>query len=53
MRNDAIDIVPLTGHMGAEIHGVNLCKPLNDQEFETIHRALLEHLVIFFFVTNR
>jgi len=47
-RNDVIDIRPLTGHMGAEIHGVSLGQPLDAEIFERIHQALLDHLVIFF-----
>lgn len=48
MRNSGIEITPLTGHIGAEIHGVDLRTPLDDETFETLHGALLEHLVIFF-----
>jgi len=43
-----IDVVPMTGAIGAEIFGVDLSKPLADDVFEEIHRAFLDHLVIFF-----
>ena len=48
MRNDNIEIKPLTKVIGAEIHGVDLSKPLDDESFDVIHGALLEHLVVFF-----
>jgi taurine dioxygenase len=48
MRNDAIEVKPLTGHIGAELHGIDLRQPLDDGALERIHAALLEHLVIFF-----
>ena len=48
MRNIGIEIRPVTPAIGAEIHGVDLAKPLGDGTFETLHSALLEHLVIFF-----
>lgn len=40
--------MPLTGAIGAEISGVDLSKPLADDVFAEIHRAFLDHLVIFF-----
>jgi taurine dioxygenase len=43
-----IEIKPLAGSLGAEIHGVDLSKPLDDQTFDKIHQAWLDHLVIFF-----
>jgi taurine dioxygenase len=38
----------IAGALGAEISGVDLAGPLDDQVFAGIHAALLEHLVIFF-----
>ena len=43
-----IEIKPLAGSLGAEIHGVDLSKPLDDQTFDKIHQAWLDHIVIFF-----
>jgi len=43
----SIDIKPLTGAMGAEIHGVDLSH-VDDRTFDAVHRALLDHGVIFF-----
>ena len=48
MRNDPFEIRPLTPGIGAEIHGVDLCTPLDDVTHERIHKALLDHLVVFF-----
>ena len=43
-----IDIEPLTPMIGAEIHGVDLCQPLDDRTFQRVHDAWMEHLVVFF-----
>ncbi|MCH9674115.1 MAG: TauD/TfdA family dioxygenase [Gammaproteobacteria bacterium] len=48
MRNDQVQVRPLTGVIGAEIEGIDLRKPLDDEAYERIHGALLEHLVVFF-----
>jgi len=43
----AIEIRKLTPNIGAEILGVDLSKPLDDRQFQEVHDALMEHLVIF------
>jgi alpha-ketoglutarate-dependent taurine dioxygenase len=43
-----LDIRPIAGALGAEIHGVDLAGPLDDGVVAAIRRALLDHLVIFF-----
>lgn len=43
----AIETLPLSGSIGAEIKGVDLAR-LDDAGFSDIHRALLEHSVICF-----
>ena len=48
MNRDQLDVRPLTGAMGAEIHGVDLSQELDDRTFGAVHRALLDHGVIFF-----
>ena len=40
-------VQPISGALGAQVTGVDLTD-LNDAVFRDIHRALLEHLVIFF-----
>jgi taurine dioxygenase len=54
MRNDdgvlqqTIQATKLTPHIGAEITGVDLSRPLTDEQFQAVHDALIEHQVIFF-----
>jgi len=48
MQNSPLQIVPLNPVIGAEIHGVDLSKPLGDQTNAAIKQALLDHQVIFF-----
>ena len=43
-----ITVDPISGALGAEIHGVDLSQPLDDATFAEIRRAFLEHCVIFF-----
>jgi len=43
-----IEIRPITPAIGAEIHNVDLSKPLSDSTFERIEKAFLDHMVLFF-----
>jgi len=43
-----IDIRPISGALGAEIHGVQLGDAMDNATMDSIHRAFLDHLVIFF-----
>jgi len=43
-----IKVEPTSGVIGSEISGVDLSKPLDDETFDEIHRAWLEHAVVFF-----
>ncbi len=43
-----MDIRKIAGALGAEIHGVDLSRPLGDEIVRAIRQALLDHLVIFF-----
>ena len=43
-----IDVRPISGALGAVITGIDLSKPLSNEEFAEIHQAFLDHLVIFF-----
>ncbi|MGH7126050.1 MAG: TauD/TfdA dioxygenase family protein, partial [Stellaceae bacterium] len=45
---DAITVEKLTPVIGAEIHGIDLAKPISNRQREELHRALAENLVIFF-----
>ena len=48
MAYQSIDVRKLTPSIGAEIFGVDLAKPLGNQQFQEVHDALMENLVIFF-----
>ena len=48
MSYQRIEVRPLAGALGAEIHGADLSRTMDDETFREIHRAFLEHLVIFF-----
>ena len=48
VSSTAIAIQPLTPTIGALISGIDLREPVDDDSFEKIHGALMEHLVIFF-----
>ena len=43
-----IQVKPMTQHIGAEISGVDLTKPLDDATFEQIANAFFKHEVVFF-----
>jgi taurine dioxygenase len=44
----ALDIRPIAGALGAEIHGVDLASALDAATVAAVRRALLDHVVIFF-----
>jgi taurine dioxygenase len=46
--NGSISVIRIAGALGAEIGGVDLATPLGNDTFAAIHRALLDHCVIFF-----
>ena len=43
-----IRVEPIAGALGAEIHGVDLREDVSNAAFEAVHRAFLDHQVIFF-----
>lgn len=43
-----LDVRPVAGSLGAEIHGVDLSRPLDASTVAAIRGVLLEHLVVFF-----
>jgi taurine dioxygenase len=47
-RTDDIAITPLSAHIGAGIHGVDLAKPLTPEHVAAIRAALLKWRVVFF-----
>ena len=48
MSYQTIEVRKLNPTIGAEIFGVDLSKPLGNQQFQEVHDALMENLVIFF-----
>jgi len=44
----ALEIVPLTPVIGAEVRGVDLSEPVSSDIFDQIDRAFLEHQMLFF-----
>ena len=48
MAYQTIEVRKLTPTIGAEIFGVDLAKPLGNQQFQEVHDALMDNLVIFF-----
>ena len=45
---ETIEVRPVAGALGAEIHGVDLSETLGNQTWDEIHRAWLQHNVVFF-----
>jgi taurine dioxygenase len=43
-----IEIAPLSGALGAELHGLDLARPLDAEAFAAVHAAYLEHQVLVF-----
>lgn len=48
MDRTGLQVTPIAGALGAEIGGVDLSVPLDDETTAAIRKALLAHLVIFF-----
>src|SRR5207245_3970833 len=48
MAYQTIEVHNATPHIGAEIRGVDLSNPLGNQQFQEVHDALMDRLVIFF-----
>lgn len=48
MPNESISIDPVTAAIGARVSGVDLRRPLPDETFAQIRRALATHQVLFF-----
>ena len=48
MTSTALEVRPIAGALGAEIHGVNLAGDLDDSTVAAIRQVWLKHCVIFF-----
>jgi taurine dioxygenase len=47
VSSSSIEVRPLTQHIGAELHGLDVAGGLADAAFAALHAALLEHHVVF------
>ena len=47
MQYETISVTPISSSLGARVEGIDLAS-LQDDQFEEVRRALLEHLVLFF-----
>jgi taurine dioxygenase len=48
MDNPRLEIRKSTPSIGAEVFGLDLSQPLSDRQFQEVHDALMENLVLFF-----
>jgi taurine dioxygenase len=48
MAYETIQVKPVTPTIGAEIAGIDLKRPLGNQQFQEVHDALMAHQVLFF-----
>jgi len=48
MTASKLDVIPLSKHIGAEIRGLDLSKPLSEADVAMINKAWLDHIVILF-----
>jgi taurine dioxygenase len=48
MRYETLEVRKSTPNIGAEIFGIDLSRPLSNQQFHEVHDALMDRLVIFF-----
>ena len=48
MKSNSIEVRPVAGALGAEVHGVDLGEPLSDEQVDSLRQAFLDHQVIFF-----
>ena len=42
-----ITVTPVASSLGARIEGIDLAAPLDPLQLDELHRALLDHLVVF------
>lgn len=45
--SERLSITPLGPYIGAQISGVDLTRPLSDNQFEQLYHAVLRHQVVF------
>jgi taurine dioxygenase len=48
MSYRTIEVRKSSPSIGAELYGLDLSRPLSDEQYEDVHAALMEHCVVFF-----
>src|SRR4051812_25017122 len=48
MAYETIEVKTVTPTIGAEVFGIDLSRPLGNQQFQELHDALMAHQVLFF-----
>ena len=48
MTKSRLEVIPLSKHIGAELRGLDLSKPLGEADVAAINKAWLDHIVILF-----
>jgi taurine dioxygenase len=48
MRTETIEVIPLSGSIGAEIRGADLSTTMSEETFLELHKVFLDHLVVMF-----
>ena len=48
MTPSKLEVIPLSKHIGAELRGLDLSKPLSEADVAAINKAWLDHIVILF-----
>ena len=48
MTTSKLEVIPLSKHIGAELRGLDLSKPLSEADVAAINKAWLDHIVILF-----
>lgn len=48
MTYETITVKKCTPHIGAEIGNIDLTRPLSNREVDEVHKAIIDHGVIFF-----
>jgi len=48
MHEQKIEIRKVTPVIGAEVHGIDLSRPLGNEAFQAVHDALMDNMVVFF-----
>jgi len=48
MSYDALNLHRISPHIGADVHGIDITRPLSNAQVDQLHRALGEYGVLFF-----